>query len=227
MQNSSRLRKSGSENEATSNRELLAFIFLIQATACICGSMQRAKREDCVVRIPFWILSSSPGKPSLFHFAISTSSVSRDSTLKLSFRGISFDFKNVNHSSSKMRFRKSKVNAPIYDRNAAPMRQSPTNCARSPLNLSLSSVHRFRSEPKPPMSRLAASNRLCINAVCSCNLRASAWPFSNFSARDVCISVNICTSSLICLSSRSDSFKFFSNRSTSCRLGSTFLAIEW
>lgn len=51
-----------------------------QATACIWGSTQRAKREARVVRMPFWTLRSSVGSPWADHRPTSTSSVSSFST---------------------------------------------------------------------------------------------------------------------------------------------------
>ena len=41
--------------------------FLIQLSACCCGSIHMGKRDARVVRMPFWMESSSGGSPSDVH----------------------------------------------------------------------------------------------------------------------------------------------------------------
>ncbi len=56
-------------------------LFLIQLTACICGSIHSGHLLARIVRIPFCMLSSSEGSPSLAHWVVSTSLVNRSSSL--------------------------------------------------------------------------------------------------------------------------------------------------
>lgn len=44
-------------------RLFFSSFFLIQCNACCCGSIQSGKRLEYVVRMPFWIESSSGGNP--------------------------------------------------------------------------------------------------------------------------------------------------------------------
>ena len=48
-------------------RLLASSFFLIHLSACCCGSMHMGKREARVVRMPFWMESSSGGSPSDVH----------------------------------------------------------------------------------------------------------------------------------------------------------------
>ena len=51
-------------------RLLASSLFLIQLSACCCGSMQRGNLEERVVSIPFWMDSSSGGRLSDVHLKI-------------------------------------------------------------------------------------------------------------------------------------------------------------
>lgn len=86
--------------------------FLIQFSACCCGSIHSGYRLAWVVRIPFSIDSSSGGSPSDVHRLISTSLVRKVSSLKGWLTGM-FRFRtSFSHSPRYMSYRKSQVKAP-------------------------------------------------------------------------------------------------------------------
>src|SRR3569833_2323060 len=93
--------------------KLFFFSFsLTQYTAYICGSIHRGHLLAFLVRIPFWIESSSVGKPSEAHLDISTSLVKNFSSLKSSLLGICFSFRSFFQCSYIILFLKSKLNGP-------------------------------------------------------------------------------------------------------------------
>ena len=74
--------------------------FLIQFNACCWGSIQRGYLLQLVVRIPFWIDSSSGGRDFDVHLLISTSLVNNVSNLNDLLRGVSHCVISDNQSSN-------------------------------------------------------------------------------------------------------------------------------
>ena len=63
-------------------------MFLIHCTACCCGSIHKGKRDAAVVRMPFWTLCSSAGRPLAVQSWITASLDRKDSRLKFDETGM-------------------------------------------------------------------------------------------------------------------------------------------
>jgi hypothetical protein len=66
-------------------------MFLIHDTACCCGSMQSGKRLAAVVRMPFWTLCSSAGRPFAVQSWMTASLLRKLSRLKFDETGMLSD----------------------------------------------------------------------------------------------------------------------------------------
>ena len=69
----------------------LPYMFLIQFTACCCGSMQRGNREAAVVKMPFCTLCSSAGRPFAVQSWMTASKLKKLSRLNAAVTGTPSD----------------------------------------------------------------------------------------------------------------------------------------
>ena len=201
-----------------------ASFFFTHATACCWGSMHSGYREARVVRMPFWIESSSWGSPSDAHRAVSTSEVRSFSRRNGCDRVIFFSSRSGSHASLSIDVRNSKLNAPEYERKAAPSKQSPINSSREVRSCSRSAVHRSRSDCNPAMSFEAASSWRAIVSAFVCSSFSSADPCSYFSLSSSSCAAKNLTSSLIFARSLDAWRSDFSACATACRFGLTVFA---
>ena len=90
--------------------------------------------EDLVTMIPFWIESSSAGRPSRFHSPTVTGSTKNSVSKRSGDTGISLATRSVWKYSSRSLALKSELKGPQYETKAQALATSPTNLCLSDLN---------------------------------------------------------------------------------------------
>mmetsp|Transcript_1271 Transcript_1271/g.4714 ORF Transcript_1271/g.4714 Transcript_1271/m.4714 type:complete len:228 (+) Transcript_1271:3296-3979(+) len=224
MASSSCLRKSESLKVLILPSRFLPLARLIQLTACSCGSMASGKRDALVVRMPFWIESSSLGNPSLAHCPISTSLVSSDSSLNGVVTGMLRSLMSSSQSWYVIWWRKSYVKPPAYERKEEQSMQSPTSRSRRASSSCISFVQRVRSLSRPAMRRSAATKRRSMRSAFSLRSVCSAVFSLNCERSCSSCSPSAFSSALIFASSFSDMRSVFSACATAWRFGLTMRA---